>query len=189
MSGARYNPSLDLDQGVDREHVWPVSHCEKYVQRCCNGEGRPPKAKKARKIEKGKDKESVPSSPMHAAAAAHNSLPSLQRNPSVKALYGLWLGRVCRTASHELGHCFGIAHCIYYACAMQSTASIIEDSRQPPYLCPIDLAKVLTATGADVVGRYKALIAFCDQYKETQLLASYAAWMAMRIEEEEHKTD
>jgi archaemetzincin len=33
-----------------------------------------------------------------------------------------------------LGHCFGIAHCVYYACSMQGTASIIENSKQPLYL-------------------------------------------------------
>jgi archaemetzincin len=30
---------------------------------------------------------------------------------------------------------------------MQGSASLREDVRQPPYLCPVDLAKVLEATG------------------------------------------
>ncbi|KAK4129974.1 hypothetical protein BT67DRAFT_437390 [Trichocladium antarcticum] len=47
----------------------------------------------------------------------------------------LALSRVARTASHELGHCFGLAHCSYYACVMQGTAGLAEDARQPPYLC------------------------------------------------------
>ncbi|KAF3762313.1 hypothetical protein M406DRAFT_347447 [Cryphonectria parasitica EP155] len=59
----------------------------------------------------------------------------------------LWLFCLARTASHELGHCFGMAHCMYYACVMQSTAGVAEDCRQPPYLCPVCAEKLSVAAG------------------------------------------
>ena len=97
-----------------------------------------------------------------------------------KAEKTLWLGRVCRTASHELGHCFGIDHCVYYACAMQGTASIQEDARQPPYLCPVDLAKVCHATGADMEQRYKTLSRFCDKHGGS-FFDSFSRWIGIRL--------
>jgi hypothetical protein len=88
------------------------------------------------------------------AVAAYNALCSANAIPSLEGLAALWLGGVCRTASHELGHCFGIDHCVYCACAMQGSASLAEDARQPIYFCPLDLAKLLHATGADMVDHY-----------------------------------
>jgi len=151
ISTARYHPALDEEHDVEREHAWPASHCEMYLRECCDevesvekGKKKAP-AKKAgqSKSEKGKYLSATQAgiSPMQAAVSAHNALPSLEASPSAALLSGLWLGRVCRTASHELGHCFGIGHCVYYACSMQGSASIIEDARQPPYLCPVDLVK------------------------------------------------
>lgn len=184
VSGARYNPILDDEQRVPREHAWPASHCESYMKECCEAaddEDGPRKkkakvAKKANKVPQVKEE-----TPMHAALSAHMSLPPIDHSPSAAALSDLWLGRVCRTGGHELGHCFGIAHCDYYACSMQGTASIIEDARQPPYLCPVDLAKVLQATGVDEKERYRVLIAYCDKRKDGHIFAAFAAWMRGRI--------
>ncbi len=193
VSMARYHPGLDEKQGLEREHAWPASHCETYVKDLCRlvPEKKPSKAGKGKMKKEiividddDEDAEMVKVvSPIQAAVSAHCSLPSLDEGPSSPILNGLWLGRVCRTASHELGHCFGIDHCTYYACSMQGTASIIEDSRQPPYLCPVDLVKVLKATGADIMERYQALLAFCAKHEDVHLLAAYGAWIKARVEE------
>ena len=184
VSGARYNPILDEEQGLERDHAWPASHCEEYLRVCCEGISDGDDGGRKKKDEIGA-KESAPSekktTPMQAALSAHTALPSLDHGPSTAALLGLWLGRVCRTASHELGHCFGIDHCVYYACAMQGTASVIEDARQPPYLCPIDLAKVLRATGADENERYGSMLAFCEKNKDAHLFAAFGAWIRGRM--------
>jgi archaemetzincin len=197
ISTARYHPMLDQDQGIERDHAWPASHCERYLQQCCDEAESVTGRKKKRTTKKTKSTQVLDSldldqkivRPLKAAVLAHNILPSLNSSPSPTVLSGLWLGRVCRTASHELGHCFGIAHCVYYACSMQGSASIIEDARQPPYLCPVDLAKVLKATGADVKERYEALVSFCDQHKDAHLFAGYGAWIRGRLEQIEPKQE
>lgn len=199
VSSARYNPRLDWKARIEREHSWPASHCKEYLDRMCDEfegeETEVEEVKSARvKWQKKKRTEKSPENedenetiqrrgPLYAALKAHSSLPLPQLNPSPTTLYGLWLGRVCRTAGHELGHCFGIGHCTYYACSMQGTASIIEDPRQPPYLCPVDLEKVVRTTGADVLERYEVILSFCDRFKRVHLFATYAAWIRGRIEE------
>lgn len=192
VSDARYNPVLDKKGGLEREHAWPASHCERYVERCCDTvddkeEGSSKKTGAGKTLVRGGSSKATANgeaiTPMQAALSAHASLPSIDQSPSAIALSGLWLGRVCRTASHELGHCFGIDHCVYYACCMQGTASLLEDSRQPPYLCPIDLAKILRATGTDVQGHYEALLGFCEGHMDTHLFAAYRAWIRERVKE------
>ena len=68
---------------------------------------------------------------------------------------------------------------------MQGSASIIEDARQPPYLCPIDLAKVLKATGADekIKERYRALDEFCKRFSEVHLFEAFGKWIEVRLVE------
>lgn len=193
VSTARYNPLVDQQQEIDREHPWPASHCAAYVEKLCR------KADGASRKRKHADTTATPTtinltstsapakpSPLHAAITAHNSLPPLTSVASPQALHILWLSRVCRTSSHELGHCIGIDHCVFYACIMQGSASIKEDARQPPYLCPVDLAKMLRATGADERERYRALLTFCEAWEEKEgghMFAGFAGWLRGRMEE------
>ncbi|KAF2762483.1 hypothetical protein EJ05DRAFT_529902 [Pseudovirgaria hyperparasitica] len=169
VSTARYLTELDAMQDIDHVHSWPASHCAKYVNRYCdlysdideNDKKRKEDAKKLTKGRKngkakGKSKGTVlyessqhgSASPMRAAISVYNE--NSDRN--------LLMARVARTACHELGHCFGIDHCVYYACSMQGTSSAAEDARQPPYLCPVDLEKVLHATGGEELSRYDELL-------------------------------
>ena len=178
VSMARYNPVLDSSQNVDRQHAWPASHCENYVYSCCEELGRKSKSLKnsARHVSAitplVSHGTSLPTdiTAMQAAVNAHKQIAEPD-------LSGLWLSRVCQTASHELGHCFGMDHCVYYACVMQSTSSLAEDVRQPPYLCPVDLAKILRATNADEKERYDALFAFCMDHPYVPTFAAYGAWI------------
>lgn len=169
VSTARYNPALDRDQHVETDHAWPASHCQAYLDMCCG------------MSTKMKQPSRQTPSVMRSALVKFSSLkpPESERELSL-----LWLSRVCKTASHELGHCFGLDHCVFYACIMQGTAGLTEDARQPPYLCPVDLAKVLHATGADSVQRYRALLAFCERFEdEDRMFGSFAAWLRGRIVE------
>ncbi|CZR56958.1 uncharacterized protein PAC_06847 [Phialocephala subalpina] len=180
ITTARYNPALDTKQEVEREHAWPASHCTSHLNVLVDGKGVANVRKRKISISDPDDTEETP---LQAAVSAHNFLPSLNSSPSPSSLSGLWLGRVCRTASHELGHCFGMGHCAYYACSMQGSASIIEDARQPPYLCPVDLAKMVTATGADVRERYEKILGFCERKRDVHLFAAFGAWVRGRLGE------
>ena len=83
-------------------------------------------------------------SPLRAALNASSVGKALRTSNDEELLY---LSRVVKTICHELGHCLGIDHCVYHACIMQSSASLAEDARQPPYLCPVDLRKLASAVG------------------------------------------
>lgn len=183
ISTARYNPALDKIQYIERDHAWPASHCESYLKACLPS----PEAKAFQRTDDPGvlvvPTKPYPNNPIQEAVSAHARLPSLEGKRSPAVLSGLWLGRVCRTVSHELGHCLGMDHCVYYACSMQGSASIVEDARQPPYLCPVDLAKVLKATEANILERYKALLAFCEQHKDIHLFSGYGAWILERLKQ------
>ena len=76
---------------------------------------------------------------------------------------------------------------------MQSIASVEEDDRQPPFLCPVCLPKLVSAVlmskpGADkaaerryVVERYEALRGFCLAWPDTDIFAGFAAWLDERL--------
>ena len=197
VSSARYNPLLDAVQGVEREHAWPASHCAEYVRnRCADA---PPTWKQAKSLATPLERlnhdpdETQPMesdvNPMQNAIRAHLSIPSDVVSGS-KYLSSLWLLRLTRTASHELGHCFGIDHCVYFACIMQGTASMVEDVRQPPYLCPIDQAKIQRTIGLtddDLTQRYENLQACCRKFGSA--FAGFDAWLEGRINEQKGAAD
>ena len=164
VSSARYNPVLDELQGVHREHAWPASHCEAYVQGCCG-------------VQASKKKGAAAEEARSTGTALHAALSAFNSSSSPDTPRELWLVSMCRTASHELGHCFGIAHCVYYACVMQSTSCMVEDMRQPPYLCPVDLAKVLRATSVTEKDRYEAILRFCEARQAVSTWRAYGAWL------------
>lgn len=182
VSSARYNPLLDQMQNVEREHAWPASHCKAYVEACCTQDVKKMMAEKQRHEAAKPLIDLTTELPIQTAVAAFNSAPNIQDSKNGRLLAGAWMARVCRTVSHELGHCFGLEHCAYYACSMQSTASTAEDVRQPPYLCPVDLVKVLQVTGADEADRYRALLDFCKKHEHVQLFAAFSAWLAAMLD-------
>ena len=192
VSMARYDPRLDEAQGIDSEHAWPASHCARFVDEQVAGRKRGSKARPKKKVKRGvgdlsseqdgdEDKSEKAGSPMEEAVAAYQMRYREILECSPEDLLEIWLSRICRTASHELGHCFGMDHCVYYACNMQSTASLLEDGRQPPYPCPVDLAKLRHATGRTTEERFKAMYGFCGQHSKNPLFAAFGAWLSASI--------
>ncbi|CAM1511813.1 Fc.00g093260.m01.CDS01 [Cosmosporella sp. VM-42] len=191
VSGFRYHPTLDNFSEIELEHMWPASHCKSYMDKQCAQTKRP--AKRA-KTETSK-LTSSPDSPLGAAILA--SKDTLK--PKTKEDFaGLWFSRTARTLSHEVGHCFRLGHCIFFSCALQGTASVAEDVRQPPYLCPVCLAKLSMAL-APLVGRgailglqktyikerYQALSSFCERWNHIGMFSGWQAFVDKRLEQGE----
>ena len=97
----------------------------------------------------------------------------------------LFVQRSARLLFHEIGHAFGLLHCVYYECCMRGTNSIEESDSTPIFLCPIDLRKLffsvrrrapleVTTTPVD---RYKQLLMLC----KASGLHSEVDWLTMRI--------
>jgi archaemetzincin len=66
----------------------------------------------------------------------------LERKPGDGAVL---LRRGFQTLTHELGHTFGMKHCVYFSCLMQGANSLEEAEGRMPDLCPVCLRKLLWA--------------------------------------------
>lgn len=200
VSSFRYNPVLDAAAGIARSHTWPASHCRVYTDGLWRQELGGTTRSKAESILKPAQESSTP---MGAAVAAFRdaTAPSVPFDGP-----GAWFARTCRTASHELGHCFCLDHCAYYACVMQTTFNMAEDERQPPYLCPVCLAKVAYTVAVEpasratrgkdldassevqeqwIADRYRALETFCHDWDSVGMFAAYRAWIRQMLEQQE----
>ena len=193
VSSARYNPILDAHADVDREHAWPLSHCSSYLDKLCSGYA--PGSKKRKRALPG----SIALSQAGAIGAAITAFPGSVASDEDHT--GLWLARVCKTASHELGHCFGFDHCAHLACIMQSTSCLAEDARQPPYLCAICEVKLAYAKGelhsnrgstqvndsmqTWLAERSDSIIALCNEptFADEGMFRALRAWYSARFYE------
>lgn len=59
--------------------------------------------------------------------------------------------------SHEVGHMFGISHCVHYRCVMNGFNNLLELDRTPMQLCRVCLRKLHATTGFDPAARYVAV--------------------------------
>jgi archaemetzincin len=183
VSSARYRPELDDSCDIDLEHMWPASHCVSYINNACGIKKPKPRSKSKSKsnLVPSQERDEAHLKPLRAAVEAAKKAPAPAEDP-----YGLWLSRYVRTAAHELGHCFALDHCVWYACMMQSTSCMEEDVRQPPYLCPV-CAKKVTRAILDVnrgvkedayrASRDMELLDFCNKWKGNSMFAGYAGWL------------
>jgi len=75
----------------------------------------------------------------------------------------LTLRRSCKVLTHETGHMFGLAHCIWYQCVMNGSNHLAEADARPMHLCPVDLRKLQWSAGFDVIERYRRLRDVCRE--------------------------
>lgn len=72
----------------------------------------------------------------------------------------LVLRRAAKVLTHEMGHMFGIRHCIHYECNMNGANHLEEADSTPMHLCPVCLRKLQGASRGDPAARYSKLAVF-----------------------------
>ncbi len=82
---------------------------------------------------------------------------SLYRNGDILKDFNLFLRRTIQTGTHEIGHLFGLHHCIYYECNMNGSNSRHESDLRPLWVCPVCLRKLAWANKMDINQRYRQL--------------------------------
>jgi archaemetzincin len=87
------------------------------------------------------------------------------------------LRRASKVLTHEMGHMFGIKHCIHYECNMNGANSLRECDVSPMHLCPVCLRKLQRAVGFDPVSRYREL----EQFYREKNFAEEANWVQQRL--------
>ncbi len=89
----------------------------------------------------------------------------------------LILRRSCRVLAHEVGHMFGMPHCIHFRCVMNGSNHLAESDSRPLHLCPVCLRKVHTSVGFNPIERDQALL---ERYQQSSLTLE-AEWTARRL--------
>jgi len=89
------------------------------------------------------------------------------------------LVRSTKVILHELGHMFGMHHCIYYKCLLNGSNSMDESDSQPITLCPVCLRKLHHLLKFDPMERYRKLLGLYRKYG----IESGAIWIEARIKE------
>ncbi len=90
----------------------------------------------------------------------------------------LLLLRSMKVLTHETGHAFGLAHCVYFQCVMNGSNHLQESDSRPLHLCPVCLRKLQFSVGFDVVKRYQNLAGFDEQAG----FKAEAGWLKGRLE-------
>jgi len=89
-------------------------------------------------------------------------------NVSLRDRKTLILERSCKLLVHEINHLLGLDHCIFFECCMNGSGHLEEDFRQPIHLCPVDLLKLQSLVGFNVLERYRKLLKFYGKHDMTE---------------------
>jgi archaemetzincin len=73
------------------------------------------------------------------------------------------LSRSLKVATHEIGHMFGMGHCIAHPCNMCGANTLEETDRYPLALCPQCVAKLWWLSPSQPRRRFTQLAAFCER--------------------------
>jgi archaemetzincin len=104
-----------------------------------------------------------------------SSIYRLQDEKLTEANFNLCLSRLLKVSSHELGHMFGLAHCIEANCVMNGTNSIPETDEHSIRLCSNCQKKINSGLKYDNKKRLNELAAYFKRnnlMRELQLMKS-----------------
>jgi len=90
-----------------------------------------------------------------------------------------FLRRCCSVLVHEIGHLFGLAHCVWYECNMNGSNHDEESDSRPLHLCPVELHKLYHSLGGklDIPLRDQRLAEFFEKIG----LIDDANWYKKRV--------
>jgi hypothetical protein len=86
--------------------------------------------------------------------------------------------RAGRLINHELGHNYGLEHCIHHHCFMNGSGNLEEDFVTPALECGICLRKLQFRLGFGVVRRYEALL----RVYQANGMNQEASWTRRRLD-------
>ncbi len=116
---------------------------------------------------------------LHARVGVQSLLrydPAFEENED--APEGTALRRGLKVVSHEVGHMFGITHCVHHLCVMNGINHLAELDRSPMHLCRVCLRKLQLVVGElDLAARYEQLR---TRYLKDGMLTD-AAWVQARL--------
>lgn len=93
--------------------------------------------------------------------------PTFYGNTSAADLSMLIFKRSCKVLTHEMGHMFGIKHCVFFECLMNGSNHLDEADAQPMRLCPVCLRKLHLHVRFDLMKREEALLRFYEEQSFT----------------------
>ena len=79
---------------------------------------------------------------------------------------------------HEIGHIFGLMHCIYYECIMNGSNGSHEDRHPDHTLCPKCLAKLKFNAKYDSKDRFTVLVEASNAIGFTVIAQNYEKLIA-----------
>jgi archaemetzincin len=87
--------------------------------------------------------------------------------------------RCAKVLCHELGHLFGLSHCVWFQCLMCGSNGDWESDQHPVHVCPVCLAKIDAALGGvDLIAREASL----EQFWRDSGFETEAGWCQRRRE-------
>eukprot|EP01083_Nonionella_stella_P044262 119236_1 len=102
----------------------------------------------------------------------------------------LFFRRCVKVLVHEIGHLFGIKHCVFMECIMNGSNHGQESDMKPVHLCPVCLHKLYLSRlkkskknkpdyqPLDILERYRKLAVLCETYG----LVEDAKWYQHRVQ-------
>jgi predicted Zn-dependent protease len=109
---------------------------------------------------------------------------SISKNPGRSADLKMIVKRFAKMIVHNTCEMFGMAHCIYFHCRMNGSASCEQQDLSPMHLCPVCLRKLLDACGIHttprVIERYFQLQQFTGGIYKASFGPDPSRWFKQR---------
>lgn len=64
---------------------------------------------------------------------------------------------------HEIGHLFGMKHCVFYLCIMNGCNNFEEFDSKPLYMCPVCIRKLQSNLQFNFLENYQELSKVCAE--------------------------